>query len=151
MKNFKTQLVVTVTLFLAIAIQAQDHLMVLKPMSASVLKIDKTKKMTEAPLVKDASYSYKYKGGDVLVVFEGNYHYEFFNSKKHFIKSDLVWTNKDECYMIIKEFNLPNFPFKAGTKMKMEITKVKDGFVHYKSTLGGRTWKGKMKETKTKA
>ena len=52
--------------------------------------------------------------------------------------------------MIIRDFNLPNFPFKAGTKMRMKITKVENGFIHYTSTLGGRTWKGKMKESDVK-
>lgn len=148
MRNFKNQLLVAAILFASITVCAQDYLMTLKPLSASVLKIDG--KTTEAPLIKDKTFTYNYKGGEVLVVFEKNQHFEFFNNKKNFIKSELIWTSKDECYMIIKDFNLPNFPFKAGTKMKMKITKVKDGFVHYKSTLGGRTWKGKMKESEVK-
>lgn len=146
MRNFKNQLLIAATLLVAISVNAQDYLMTLKPLSASVLKID-GKKTTEAPLIENKTFSYMYKGGEVEVVFEGNSHYEFFNHKKHFIKSELIWTSKDECYMIIKDFNLPNFPFKAGTKMRMKITKIKDGYVHYKSTLGGRTWKGKMKES----
>lgn len=149
MKNFKNQLLVAFTLLVAISASAQDYLMTLKPLSASVLNID-GKKTTEAPLIENQTFSYIYKDGEVEVVFEGNLHYEFFNNKKHFIKSELLWTSKDECYMTIKDFNLPNFPFKAGTKMRMKITKVKDGYVHYKSTLGGRTWKGKMKESTVK-
>lgn len=145
MKNFKTPLFLSLVLMIAFATNAQDYLMTLKPMSASVLNINATENVDE-PLIKNTSYTYKYKGGDVLVVFEGNEHYEFYNNKKHFIKSDLVWTSKKECFMTIKDYNLPNFPFKIGTKMRMKITKKKDGYVYYTTTLGGRTWKGKMKE-----
>lgn len=145
MKNFKTPLFVLLVLMIAFTTNAQDYLMTLKPMSASVLTINATETVDE-PLIKNTKYTYKYKGGDVLVVFEGNEHYEFYNEKKHFIKSDLVWTSKKECFMTIKDYNLPNFPFKVGTKMRMKITKKKEGYVYYTTTLGGRTWKGKMKE-----
>lgn len=145
MKNFKNQFLLTLALVCAFTINAQDYLMTLKPLSASVLNINKTETVEE-PLISNTTYTYKYKGGEVVVVFEGNEHYEFYNNRKHFIKSDLVWTSKKECFMIIKDYNLPNFPFKVGTKMKMKITKKKDGNVYYTTTLGGRTWKGKMKE-----
>jgi hypothetical protein len=145
MKNLKNQFLLILVLVCAVSVNAQDYLMTLKPLSASVLNINKTEPVAE-PLINNTTYTYKYKGGEVVVVFEGNEHYEFYNNRKHFIKSDLVWTSKKECFMIIKDYNLPNFPFKIGTKMKMKITKKKDGYVNYTTTLGGRTWKGKMKE-----
>ncbi len=148
MKNLKTYFLFAAVLFATATVSAQDYLMTLKPLSASVLDLKEETK--ETPLIKDKTFSYQYKGEDVLVVFEGKEHFEFYNNKKHFIKSDLLWTSKDECYMIIRDFNLPNFPFKAGTKMRMKITKVENGFIHYTSTLGGRTWKGKMKESDVK-
>ena len=145
MKNFKNQFLLILVLVSALTVNAQDYLMTLKPLSASVLNINATEPVAE-PLISNTTYTYKYKGGDVEVVFEGNEHYEFYNNREHFIKSDLVWTSKKECFMTIKDYNLPNFPFKVGTKMKMKITKKKDGYVNYTTTLGGRTWKGKMKE-----
>ena len=97
------------------------------------------------PLLKETHYTYKYKGDDVLVVFKEDEHIEYFNDKKYFIKSHLEWTAEDECFMTIRESNLPNFPFKAGTKLNMKILKIKRGIIYYESTLGGRSWTGKMK------
>lgn len=98
------------------------------------------------PLLKETTYTYKYKGDNVLVVFKENKHIEYFNNKKYFIKSNLVWTADDECYMTIQESNLPNFPFRSGTKLRMKIKKIKRGYIYYESTLGGRSWTGKMKK-----
>ena len=148
MKKLKTQILLVLVLVVSsLTITAQDYLMTLKPLSASVLTINKTENVV-VPMISNSTYTYKYKGGDVVVVFEGNEHYEFYNNRKNFIKSDIVWTSKKECYMTIKDHNLPNFPFKVGTKMKMKITKKKEGYVYYTTTLGGTTWKGKMKEVK---
>lgn len=98
------------------------------------------------PLIEKTLYTYRYKGDDVIVVFSENEHIEYFNNKKYFIKSKIEWTASDKCFMTIKESNLPNFPFKKGTKLHMKITKIKRGYVHYESTLGGRSWLGKMKK-----
>ena len=98
------------------------------------------------PLLSKNKYTYRYKGDDVLVVFSGNVHIEYFNNKKHFIKSNVNWVSVDECFMTIKESNLPNFPFKVGTKLRMKILKIKRGYIYYESTLGGRSWTGKMKK-----
>lgn len=97
-------------------------------------------------LLSTNKYTYKYKGNSVLVVFSGNSHIEYFNNKKHFIKSNINWVSSSECFMTIKESNLPNFPFKVGTKLRMKILKVKRGYIYYESTLGGRSWTGKMKK-----
>ncbi|AUC83809.1 hypothetical protein CW731_00235 [Polaribacter sp. ALD11] len=98
------------------------------------------------PLLNEATYTYKYKGDNVLVIFSEDEHIEYFNDKKYFIKSSIEWTASDECYMTLQESNLPDFPFKRGIKLHMRIIKVKRGYIHYESTLGGRSWTGKMKQ-----
>ena len=98
------------------------------------------------PLLEETNYTYKYKGDNVLVVFTKNRHIEYFNNKKYSIKSNLRWISESECEMTILESNLPNFPFRNGTKLKMKINKVKNGYIYYQSTLGGRSWTGKMKK-----
>lgn len=99
-----------------------------------------------APLLEKTIYTYRYKGEDVLVVFSKDEHIEYFNNKQYFIKSKIEWTANNRCFMTIKESNLPNFPFRSGSKLYMKITKIKRGYVFYESTLGGRTWLGKMKK-----
>jgi hypothetical protein len=98
------------------------------------------------PLLEETTYTYKYNGDNVLVVFTENTHIEYFNNKQHSIKSNIVWTSENECVMTILESNLPNFPFRNGTKLKMKINKIKNGYIYYQSTLGGRSWTGKMKK-----
>lgn len=100
------------------------------------------------PVLEETSYTYKYNGDNVLVVFTDNTHIEYFNNKKYFIKSNLIWTSNDECSMTIEESNLPNFPFKKGDKLRMKIQKIKRDYIYYESTLAGRSWAGKMKKTK---
>lgn len=97
------------------------------------------------PVLSDNEYTYKYNKGDVSVHFKEGEHIEYFNNKEHYIKSTIQWIASDECFMTIQESNLPDFPFKKGTKLHMKILKVKNGKVYYESTLGGRTWSGKMK------
>lgn len=99
-----------------------------------------------SPLLEETTYTYKYKDKDVLVVITEDEHIEYFNDGKYFIKSSIDWVSDNECYMTLKDANLPNFPFKEGTELKFKITKIKKGKIFYESTLGGRTWTGKMKQ-----
>jgi hypothetical protein len=97
------------------------------------------------PIIEETEYTYKYNNDYVSVEFKNGEHVEYFNDREHFIKSNLEWISSDECIMTIKATNLPDFPFRKGTKLHMKILKVKNGKVYYESTLGGRTWSGKMK------
>ncbi len=108
--------------------------------------ISTVEKEAIVPLLNETKYTYKYKGENVVVVFSENKHVEYFNEGKYFIKSDISWVSEDECYMTLQESNLPNFPFKKGIKLKMKITKIKRGYIFYESTLGGRTWEGRMRK-----
>ena len=140
----KLQLLI-ILMTLSFSTQAQDFAMNTS-MSFNENTIHNFSDNEIVPLFKETTYTYKYKGDDVLVIFRENEHIEYFNNKKYFIKSNLEWTAHNECYMTLKESNLPNFPFKSGAKLHMKITKIKRGYIHYESTLGGRTWTGKMKQ-----
>ena len=72
------------------------------------------------PLLKETTFTYKYKGDDVLVVFRENEHIEYFNNKRYYIKSTIEWTADNECFMTLQESNLPRFPFKSGVKLHMK-------------------------------
>lgn len=124
---------------------AQDYAIVENPTTIVETTYNTTSYDTESSVLKNNTYTYEYKGEDVIVVFNNNEHVEYYNNKKYFIKSQLTWKNKYECVMTIKESTLPDVPFKAGTQLEMKITKTKGDYVYYQSTLGGRTWEGKMK------
>ena len=145
MKTLKLLLIITV---IAFSTKAQDIAMhtPIAPNSFKIYNTPVVSKQPIVPLLTNDRYTYKYKNENVLVVFSGNEHIEYYNDKKHFIKSSIEWVSNDECYMTIKASNLPNFPFKKGTKLHMKINKIKRGYIYYQSTLGGRSWTGRMKK-----
>ena len=140
----KIQLLILTILF-SFSVKAQDIAMNSSSSSYDNMKynVSKTKIV---PLLEESTYTYKYKGENVEVVFTEDKHIEYFNNKKYFIKSKIEWTANDECYMTIEDSNLPNFPFRSGVKLLMKIVKIKRGYIHYESTLAGKTWTGKMKQ-----
>ncbi|MGB0892331.1 MAG: hypothetical protein ACPGUU_08255, partial [Flavobacteriaceae bacterium] len=89
------------------------------------------------------------RGKDVVQVqFDGNNHTELHNDGKIYIKSTIEWTSNCTYYLTIKETNFPNFPFKKGDKLQVEILKVKGDNVYYKSTINKKSWEGKLTKLK---
>jgi hypothetical protein len=99
-------------------------------------------------ILKDNTFTYRNSKKEVIVVFKENKHVEYHNNKEFFIKSDIEWVSNCEYYLIIKESTLPNFPFKMGTKMHIVVNKVRGKKVYYTSSLGGRSWEGRLTQTK---
>ena len=131
--------------FFTMLSNAQDAAMNLFDVPDNVV-YSKKEKTIVTPLLENKQFTYTYQGKKVLVSFSDSEHVEYFNDKKYFIKSTVSWTSASECSMVLQESNLPNFPFKKGATLTMKITKVKRGYIYYASTLGGRTWTGKMRE-----
>ena len=102
----------------------------------------------ECSILKNNSFTYRNAQKDVLVVFKENEHIEYHNNKAYFIKSDIDWISECEYYLVIKETTLPNFPFKMGTKLHIKVNRVKGKKVYYTSSLGGRTWEGRLTKIK---
>ena len=94
--------------------------------------------------LKNSTFKYRYAKKDVLVIFGVNDYVEYHNNKEHFIKSDVEWKSDCEYNLIIKETNLPDFPFKVGTKLSIKINKIRGKKIYYTSSLGGRSWEGRM-------
>lgn len=101
-------------------------------------------------ILKDNTFTYRNSKKEVIVIFKDNKHVEYHNNKEFFIKSDIEWVSNCEYYLIIKETTLPNFPFKMGTKMHIVVNKVRGKKVYYTSSLGGRSWEGRLTQTKLK-
>ena len=97
------------------------------------------------PLIRDANYTYSYMGKPVLVSFKDTSHIEYHQDKQYYIKSTLKWMNDKECEITIEHSTLPDFPFKRGAKLHFKILKMTKTKLVYQSTLGNRSWKGKMK------
>ena len=97
-------------------------------------------------ILKNSSFSYKMGGQKVLVEFKGNEYTEYHQEKKYYIKSKIEWISDCEYNLVIQEVNLPDFPFEKNNTLHVTITKVKGNRVYYSSSIGGRTWEGKMKK-----
>ena len=121
--------------------QAQEDLsyFVQSPQISQNLNTDFT------PLIRDGNYTYTYMGKSVLVSFKGKDHIEYHQDKQYHIKSTLKWMNDKECEITIEHSTLPDFPFKRGAKLHFKILKMTKTKLVYQSTLGKRSWKGKMK------
>jgi len=146
MKNLKITLLASLVLFsLTSNTFSQDYAFADNSVNSTAKSSKNVSYDTESSVLKNNTYTYEYKGKDVIVIFNNDEHIEYYNNKKYYIKSKLTWTNKYECEMTIIEATLPDVPFKAGTKLNMKVTKTQGNHVFYESTLGGRTWEGKMK------
>lgn len=149
MKTIKKNVLTVVILLFAISLNSQERLMQLGYVSKNIDLPENYKPLEQVPMIYNQTFSYKSKGGEVLVYFNGNEHIEYHNNKEYYIKSSIVWTSKDECIITLEEITLPDFPFRTGNSLKMKITDVRGDVVYYESTLGGRTWRGKMKQVET--
>lgn len=105
----------------------------------------------DCTILKNNSFTYRAAKNNVLVEFKEKEYIEYHLNKKHYIKSKIEWVSDCEYYLIIEESTLPDFPFEKGTKMHIIVNHVKGNKVYYKSSLGGRTWEGKMKKVRKKS
>lgn len=98
----------------------------------------------DCTILKNNSFTYKLAKQDVLVEFGEAKHVELHQKGKYYIKSNVEWISDCEYYLVIQDVTLPDFPFQLGSKLHIKITKVRGDRVYYKSTMGKRTWEGKM-------
>ncbi|WP_298878141.1 hypothetical protein [uncultured Polaribacter sp.] len=99
-------------------------------------------------ILRDNIFTYRNAKKEVVVVFKGDDYIEYHNDQEHFIKADILWINDCEYYLIIRESTLPNFPFKMGTKTHIIVNKVRGKKVYYTTTLGGKSWEGRLTKAK---
>ena len=102
----------------------------------------------DCSVLKDNHFTYRNANKEVLVIFKDNKHVEYHNNKEHHIKSEVKWISDCEYYLINKATNLPRFPFKIKKKIRVLVTKVRGNKVYYESTLGGKTWEGRLTKKK---
>lgn len=102
----------------------------------------------DCSILKNSSFTYRFAKQKVLVEFKGNTYIEYHQDKKYYIKSTIDWVSDCEYNLIVEEANLPDFPFKKGSKLHIRVNKVKGKRVYYTSTIAGRSWEGKMVKVK---
>jgi hypothetical protein len=102
----------------------------------------------DCSVLKNNHFTYRNGNKKVLVIFKENNYIEYHNNREYFIKAEVQWISDCQYYLTIKEANLPRFPFKIGTKLRIAVTKVRGDKIYYESTLGGKTWEGKLTKKK---
>lgn len=99
---------------------------------------------SDCSVLKNGRFVYKSGKKIVNVEFKENQHTEYHNGGKHTIKSTIEWISGCEYYLQVNETNYPNFPFKIGAKLHVKIIKIDGNKIHYKSTIDGKSWEGKL-------
>ena len=102
----------------------------------------------DCSILKNGKFTYKRGKETVKVEFNGNNHTELHNKGKYYIKSTIKWVSNCKYHLTVKETNFPNFPFKPGAKLQVNIMKVKGNDVYYKSSIDKRSWEGKLTKIK---
>jgi len=84
------------------------------------------------------------QGEPVRVVINGKNHTEYHKGGKYYIKSQLNWDNDCEYTAKIVKANLPGFPYKKGTKMKVIIDNVDGNAIFCTGIIDEQSFSSKL-------
>jgi hypothetical protein len=94
-------------------------------------------------VLADGTYFYSENKGKILVKIKGA-NYTEYHPNQEFIKANIEWVSNRMYKLVITEIKKSNLPFKRGTLLITEITKIKEDNYYYQSTLGQQNWTGKL-------
>ena len=69
---------------------------------------------------------------------------EYYQSGKYVVKSDIKWISDCIYEATMTQKTLPDNPYKAGDKLRVEVQKIKNDTIYYRGTIKGNVWVGKM-------
>ncbi len=106
--------------------------------------------MSNSVVIKNAAlengrYTYKFLENDIVVDIKDNLYYEY-HSNNEFVKAKIDWISEYEYKLTIIGMERREAPFKIGTTLSAEITKIDGINYYYNSKLNGKTAKGKFKK-----
>ncbi len=96
-------------------------------------------------ILEDGKYTYKFKERDILVEIKDGFYYEY-HPKKEFIKAKIDWITEYEYKLTIVDIEKKGVPFKIGSKLVAEITRIKGQEYFYVSHFNNKTGKGSFKK-----
>lgn len=90
--------------------------------------------------------TFYYRGLDeaVKVVIKGKKHIEYHNNGKYIIESKIKWVNSCEYNMTMEKVTIPDFPFKPGDVMNVNVDKIEGNIIYFTSTVKGMSWKNEF-------
>jgi len=83
----------------------------------------------------------------VKVIIEGKKHTEYHKGGKYYIKSELHWDNDCQYTAKIVKVNLPGFPYKKGTVMKVNIDSVDGNAIFCTGSINDQSFSSKLTKT----
>jgi hypothetical protein len=78
------------------------------------------------------------------IVMNGATQIEYSVNGKYTIESKIDWISDCSYYMTMTKITVPNFPFKPGDVMKVDITKIEGNTIYYNSTVKDQSLSGRF-------
>jgi len=79
-------------------------------------------------------------------IMNDNYQIDYSGSNSFIIESKVEWKGACAYTMKITKVTIPNFPYKKGDEMQVQITKIEEGIIYYTSYVKGKSWTGRLKQ-----
>lgn len=104
-------------------------------------------KPSECSILKEGKFLYLDSEDETgYVEISGKNHIEKSGKNNYYIESTVDWISDCSYIMTMTKITIPDFPFKAGDTMRVDITKVTGNIIYYTSTVKGISWKGRFKK-----
>jgi len=87
------------------------------------------------------------QGQAVTVIIDGRKHTEYHKGGKYYIKSDLKWDNDCQYTARIVKVNLPGFPYKKGTIMKVTVDSIDGDAIFCTGSINAESFTSKLIKT----
>jgi hypothetical protein len=102
-------------------------------------------KTPDCSVLKNGTFKYMdLPDSTAFIVIKGSEHDEFFQHNKYYIKSKLKWVDDCSYIMTMTEITVPDFPFKQGDMMSVQVDSVENGIIYYTSNVQGQSWPERM-------
>lgn len=102
----------------------------------------------ECSILHEGTFQYGPKDDPVKVVIKKTRHTEYHNGGKYVLESSIEWTSACSYTATLLKVTIPDFPFKVGTELKVQINKVENDEVFYTAEVNGDSWNGKFTKIK---
>ena len=79
------------------------------------------------------------------IIMEGDKQTDRSEKNEYIIESTIKWTSDCSYKMIMTKITIPNFLYKPGDVMKVDIDKIEGDIIYYTSTVKGTSWKGRFR------
>ena len=114
----------------------------------NVVKAQSAKK-DSCSILKNGTFKYlDVEDTTAYFVISPGSHVEYLRKGAYTIESKVTWLSACSYKMLMLSNTLPDFPFKPGQTMTVNIDKIEDGIIYYTSKVQGQQWRGRLVKVK---